>query len=284
VEDLLLTIILIYRLNVYHSHKKAKSFLNQEVIKLENSGKFTNSIGTKNNPIILHKKLSSRPLLIKHMPTTNTPDFSKFSKGSGPTNHVLNIITAKELSLDEIKIALFIYELYCFDMLMDIELVVIRVENSVKETLIAPQNIYAKSPSLKEVKNIYAKSPSLKEVTKYPIPKTTLLEMLKKENVILEQPRNLLAYLNKLHDLGLITLTAFSLIDDIERIENNSLSIEYAFIELNSGIMNAKIHRRWGKPKNEKSVSEPSSEVNKARKLATDLVTISKNKVKKTRQ
>ena len=238
---------------------------------MENSGKFTNSIGTKNNPIILHKKLSSRPLLIKHMPTTNTPDFSKFSKGSGPTNHVLNIITAKELSLDEIKIALFIYELYCFDMLMDIELVVIRVENSVKETLIAPQNIYAKSPSLKEV-------------TKYPIPKTTLLEMLKKENVILEQPRNLLAYLNKLHDLGLITLTAFSLIDDIERIENNSLSIEYAFIELNSGIMNAKIHRRWGKPKNEKSVSEPSSEVNKARKLATDLVTISKNKVKKTRQ
>lgn len=236
-----------------------------------NSGTLTKKDGTKNNPIVLHKKLSSRSLLSKHMPTTNTPDFSKFSKGNGLTNHVMNIITAKELSLDEMKIALFIYEQYCFGMLMGIELVALRVENSVKEALIAP-------------KNIYAKSPSLKEVTKYPIPKTTLLEMLKKENVILEQPKNLPTYLNKLHDLGLITLTVFSLKNDIERIENNSVSIEYAFIELNSGIINAKIHRRWGKPKNEKPVSEPPAEANKALTLATDLATISKNKIKKTRK
>ncbi len=197
-------------------------------------------LGTKDHPIILTKKITERALLKKHMPTSETPDFARFSKNSEYLHHVLNIIAAKEINADEIKLALFLYELYCFEKISEIELIDITLSIDNQQENPSPKYIYAKSPALEKVK-------------KYLKPKTSFFHMLKKENIILDAPEQIHMYLTKLHDLGLLTLTTVPYGNDIPNVDAKCQGTRYAFIELNRGVINVKINRRWGMQKQEKN-------------------------------
>lgn len=209
---------------------------------------------TEDHPIILRKKITERALLKKHMPTSETPDFAKFAKNSEYTHHVLNIIAAREINADEIKLALCLYELYCVDKISEIELIDIALNIDNQKNNPSPKYIYAKSPALGKVK-------------KYPKPKTSFFQLLKKENIILDAPKQILIYLTKLHDLGLLTLTTVPYGNDIPNVEAKCQDIRYAFIELNRGVINAKINRRWGMQRQEKNQTK-SKEKDNSEKLS----------------
>ncbi|ABI40285.1 hypothetical protein Shewmr4_3217 [Shewanella sp. MR-4] len=216
---------------------------------MENSKSKVEFKGKQGNPLILSKKMIDRTLLKIHMPTCLNADFSKFSKNSGEdnyANHVLNIISARELSLDEMKLALFLFERY-FQEKNATELELFYLPN--------PESLQQTTPILKY---IYAKSPSKSKVHKYPAPTKSLADILKKYNILLENDKNLLEYLRKLHNLGLVTITEVKYPPENEKgmKKNHNNSDEYVFVELNLGVYSAKIHTRWGKPKKEKTVAK----------------------------
>jgi hypothetical protein len=207
------------------------------------------SIATENNPTLLTKRLSDRPLLQEHMPSVDSADLAKYAKQTTYDNqHVINLLSTPTLTLDELKVALFLFERGINrDEWIDDEVISIKTNNNKDENIGDNGKIYFKN------------SPTSKIFFKYPIPKTNLLDLLTKHNITLENSGNILNILARLHNFGFLTLTLVnesSSINNIDYPSQQQQETKYVHIVLNFGVVSSKLSCKWGKPKKENKIKD----------------------------
>lgn len=206
-------------------------------------------VGSKKNPIPLSSKLSIRTLLEKHMPTIPDSDFARYKKNDRRgSSYVMNLITARGVNLDELRIALFLFDNY-----------------TDYKKIFGTEHVFSISDSpfqdneLGERSHCYFGAVSNPQKFKMPFP--SLTNMLHKVNIIVEN-KDILKSLNTLHDLGIITLSEYRHKMLIDGSENEG--VHFVHLSLNRGIESARLNLKWGKPVKNK---EPVEETMQRRKL-----------------
>ncbi|WP_351000171.1 hypothetical protein [Shewanella sp. TB7-MNA-CIBAN-0143] len=197
-------------------------------------------IGTENNPILLEKRLSDRRLLKEHMPSVESADLARYAKASiKNAQHVMNLISTPTLDIDELKVALFLFEHW------------VNQENWIDQQVFSIKNQF-KTDNFGSNGGIYfSQSSSGLHPQQFKKPKYNLLQLLNKQNISLKKNCDLLKILTKLHDFALLTLTQVNINFCLNKSlpAPNSITTEYVHIVLNIGVVNSKLNLKWGKPK-----------------------------------
>lgn len=230
------------------------------------------NIGSKEHPIPTSRKLTKRALLAEHLKAIPDADFSRYRKASNqhqPSPYVINLLSARGMNFDAFKIALFLFDRYL-------------IKNNFKKDFVVSTSLDTFIDNrIGSKTQCYFGKKNNPVAFKMPFP--SLIQILKKENVILEetdvedtvakeadvketgaeetgakegnttvQKKKLIDHLRVLHDLGLITLTEISskTYDESDAAE----TIKFVHIALNKGFTEAKINLKWDKPAKEGAV------------------------------
>ncbi|MGR3971031.1 hypothetical protein [Shewanella sp. 1180_01] len=198
-------------------------------------------IGTENNPILLEKRLSDRILLKEHMPSVESADLARYAKASTKhAQHVMNLLSTPTLSLDELKVALFLYEHWA------------NQDDWVEQQVFSIKTNQFKTDNFGSNGDLYfSQSKSSPHRQKFKKPKNNLLQLINKTNITLDKDCDLLKILTKLHDFALLTLTQVNIDFCLNKLPQttNSIITEYVHVVLNKGVVNSKLNLKWGKPK-----------------------------------
>lgn len=189
-------------------------------------------IGTHENYILLNPKYVERKLLKKWIgrDELKKADFAKFNQsGDDNTYHIINLISAPDMSPDTLKLGLYIFQRAINK--ERFQFVFSLLDDDVKKSVFGDERA------------LYIGKPNLSKSEYYQMPFLSLLRLLEKDNVSL-QSRDLLPMLQTLHDFGFITLTP---IDTQHCINQNlpTIDTKCIHIDINYGAITAKFNRRW---------------------------------------
>jgi hypothetical protein len=208
---------------------------------MEDIYKAQGSVGTENNPILLEKRLSDRRLLKEHMPSVESADLARYAKASTKNaQHVMNLISTPTLSIDELKVALFLFEHS------------VNQDNWIEQQVFSIKTNQFKTDNFGSNGGLYfSQSSSGLHPQQFKKPKDNLLQLINKKNISLEKNCDLLKILTKLHDFALLTLTQVNIDFCLNKSlpAPNSITTEYVHIVLNIGVVNSKLNLKWGKQK-----------------------------------
>ncbi|QFU21279.1 hypothetical protein FM038_003370 [Shewanella eurypsychrophilus] len=190
-------------------------------------------IGTKKNYIVLNPKYSERKLLLKWMANKDIrkADFAKFQQVGDENNyHILNLLSAPELSYDTLKLGLFLFHRVIH-------------KDYTWHFVFSLLNQDIRSSVFGEDRTLYIGKHGLKSSESYRMPIKCLPELLEKHKIAM-QSDDLLPMLQTLHDFGFITLTP---IDAQHCINTNlpTIDTKCVHIDINRGAITAKINGRW---------------------------------------
>lgn len=190
-------------------------------------------IGTKRNYIVLNPKYSERKLLLKWMGNKDIrkADFAKFRQSNDERDHhVLNLLSAPNISYDTLKLGLFLFQLAIH-------------YKEVWSFVFSLMSEDVRTSIFGEERTLYIGKHNLKSSESHTMPIKCLPSLLDKHNVAI-QSDDLLPMLQTLHDFGFITLTP---IDTQHCINTNlpAIDTKCVHIDINLGSITAKINGRW---------------------------------------
>ena len=189
-------------------------------------------IGTYENYILLNPKFVERELLKKLMgrDELKKADFAKFKQsGDEKQYHVINLISAPDISPDTLKLGLFFFQLSINK--VTCQFVFSLLEDDVRNSVFGQE------------RTLYIGKPNLRKSEQYSMPIKSLPVLLKNNHVRL-QSGDLLPMIQTLHDFGFITLTPI----DTQHCINQSLptiDTKCIHIDINYGAITAKLNGRW---------------------------------------